>query len=224
MASKTFSEKTNLIHQGRPQAIPNMGLRTINQPIYRCSTLAYDSFDQLADWQERRKTKADVGYGIGGTDACHTFEDLVAQLENGYGAVASGSGLAALTIPLLAMTKAGDHVLLADSTYQPTRLFADQVLSKFGIEVQYYDPLLGSEIEKLIKPNTSLIHLESPGSVTFEVQDVPAIAKVAQKHGVTTLIDNTWAGGLCFKPLDHGIDISIPVSYTHLTLPTTSRV
>lgn len=206
--SEKHTETTRLIHAGRPESVPTMGLGTVNQPVYHCSTLLYDTFDQLRDWAARKGKTGETGYGIGGTDLTHSFEALLAELENGYGAFATNSGLTAITIPLLAQTKAGDHVLIVDSVYSPTRGFADHTLSKFGVEVEYYEPTLGTDIEKLVRPNTSVIFMESPGSVTFEIQDVPAIVAVAKKHGITTIIDNTWATPLYFKPLDLGVDIS----------------
>ncbi|MGB0843679.1 MAG: cystathionine beta-lyase [Alphaproteobacteria bacterium] len=201
--------ETKLTHAGRPEPIPEMGLRTVNQPVYHCSTLLYDTFDQLEEWKEKRVESGAIGYGIGGTDLTRAYENLLADLEDGAGAIATGSGLAAITLPLTAYTKAGDHVLMVDTCYGPTRKFCDNVLVNYNIEIEYYDPLIGADIEKLIRPNTSVIFMEAPGSVTFEMQDVPAICKVAQKHGCITMLDNTWATPLFFKPLKHGVDISI---------------
>ena len=121
----------------------------------------------------------------------------------------TGSGKTAVAQALMTFLKAGDHLLMVDCAYAPTRQLCDRVLSRFGVETTYYDPLIGAAIERLIRPNTRVVFLESPGSLTFEVQDVPAIAEVARGRGVLTMIDNTWATPLYFKPLEHGVDISI---------------
>ena len=119
------------------------------------------------------------------------------------------SGLAAITVPLLGVLAQGDHVLITDSVYGPTRRFADNMLKKIGVEVEYYDPTIGASIERLMKPETKAVFTESPGSNTFEIQDIPAISSVAHAHGAFVLMDNTWATPLNFKPLDYGVDISI---------------
>ena len=125
------------------------------------------------------------------------------------GTILVPSGLAAVTIPLLAFLSAGDHILIVDSVYHPTRNFADTMLKRLGVEVEYYDPYAGAGIARLIKPKTKVVLTESPASNTFEVQDVPAIAKAAHAAGAVVMMDNTWATPLYFRPLDHGVDISI---------------
>jgi cystathionine beta-lyase len=129
--------------------------------------------------------------------------------EGSAGTIAVPSGLAAVTVPLLAFLSAGDHILLVDTIYFPTRRFADTMLKRLGVEVEYYEPEIGADIAKLVKPNTRVIFTESPGSNTYEIQDIPAITAVAREHGIITMLDNTWATPLLFKPLDHGVDISI---------------
>ncbi len=119
------------------------------------------------------------------------------------------SGLGAIAGSLYAFLKAGDHLLMTDTAYFPTRKLCDQQLAKIGVTTTYYDPMIGAEIEKLIQPNTRVIYMESPGSHTFEIQDVPAIAAVAKARGIVTMIDNTWASPLFFKPLRHGVDLSL---------------
>src|SRR3546814_445853 len=123
--------------------------------------------------------------------------------------VRAPSGLGAISMTWMAFAEAGDHLLVTDSTYGPTRKFCDTVLAKLGVETQYYDPLVGGEIARLIRPNTKLVWLESPGSQTFDVQDVPAIAKAAHAAGATVIMDNTWAAGYYFKPLRHGVDVAV---------------
>src|SRR5690606_33567865 len=138
------------------------------------------------------------------------------------------SGLAAVTLPLLAFLSAGDHVLITDSVYHPTRRFADTVLSRMGVEITYYDPLVGAEVAALMKANTRVVFTESPASNTFEIQDMPAIAREARARGAVVMMDNTWATPVYFRPLDHGVDISIhaltkyPAGHSDVLLGTVS--
>jgi cystathionine beta-lyase len=132
------------------------------------------------------------------------FEDAVAELEGGYRSVVASSGLAAITTTLMTYAETGAHFLMTDSAYGPTRAYCDSVLKRLGVEVTYYDPLIGAGIKTLMKPNTRLVYMESPGSLTFEVQDVPAIAAAARAGGAVSVIDNTWSAGLFFKPLTQG--------------------
>jgi cystathionine beta-lyase len=137
------------------------------------------------------------------------FQDAMAILEGGHGALAVPSGLAATTLPLLALLDPGDHALVTDAVYGPTRRFCDRHMKRLGIDVEYYDPLVGAGIAAHMKPHTRLVFLESPGSLTFEVQDVPAICGVARAHGARTVLDNTWATPLNFRAFDHGVDVSV---------------
>ena len=130
-------------------------------------------------------------------------------MKGSAGTIAVPSGLAAVTVPLLGFLSAGDHALLVDSIYYPTRRFADGMLKRLGVDVEYYRPEIGADIASLVRPETKLIFLEAPGSNTFEMQDIPAITAVARERGIITMLDNTWATPLFFKPLDHGVDISI---------------
>jgi cystathionine beta-lyase len=148
-------------------------------------------------------------YGTRGTPTTDALASAIDELEGSAGTVVVPSGLAAVTIPLLAFLSSGDHVLITDSVYFPTRNFADTMLRRLGVEVTYYDPLVGAGIEALMRPNTRVVFTESPGSNTFEVQDIPAIAAVAKARGAVVMMDNTWATPLYFRPLDHGVDISI---------------
>ncbi|WP_431856429.1 cystathionine beta-lyase [Azospirillum sp.] len=195
---------TLLSHAGRnPQA--NFGI--INPPVYHASTVLFPTLEAL-EASDRNPFEI-INYGRVGTPTSHAFEEAVAAVEGGYRAVTAASGLAAIATALSAFTKAGDHVLMTDSAYGPTRRFCNDVLTRYGVEIEYYDPLVGSGITALIRPNTSVVYLESPGSLTFEVQDVPAIAKAAKAAGATVLLDNTWATPLYFKPFEHGVDVSI---------------
>lgn len=200
MGKNSPSPATLLTHGGRDTA-KTFGFVSI--PPYRGSTVVYpDAASCLAG-------KNTYTYGRRGNPTSEALEELWSTLEGAAGTVICPSGAAAVSVALLSALKAGDHALIVDSTYRPTRDLCNNQLTRFGIEVSYYDPMIGAGIEALIRPNTRLIHLESPGSQTFEVQDAPAIVSVAKKHGITTSMDNTWATALLFKPLDFGIDISI---------------
>ena len=198
----SLEEKTKLVTLARS---PELYGGMVSTPIFRSSTILFPTLEA----QGKARTHVDLTYGTHGTQTKFAFEEAIAELEHGYRSLAVSSGLAAITLPLVALLGAGDHLLVTDSAYFPTRRFCDRDLARYGIETTYYDPAVGGGIEDLIRPETKLILLESPGSLTFEMQDVPAIAAVAKKHGVLTLIDNTWATPLFFKPLDLGIDISI---------------
>jgi len=144
-----------------------------------------------------------------GTATTRALEDALAELEGGFRSIVYPSGLAACVVPILAYVAAGDHVLVTDSVYGPTRRFADNLLARLGVEATYYDPLVGRGIEALMRPNTRVVFVESPGSLTFEVQDVPAIAEVAHRHKAVVIMDNTWGTPLHFRAFDHGVDISV---------------
>ncbi len=194
-----MDEKTRLIHSRRR---PGPLARTVGPPIQRGSTVLLPNAQAL--YGEA------LGYGRAGLEAQFALMDALAELEGGVGTQLYPSGLAALTGAMLAVLKAGDHLLAADSVYRPTRQFCERTLARFGVEVDFYDPLLGADaLLAMAKPNTRLIVLESPGSLTFDMQDAPAIARAARAKGILTLMDNTWGAGLLFKPLAHGIDISV---------------
>jgi len=193
-----MKKETEFTHISRPKA----GLGTaVNPDITRASTLLFDKAEDLY--------RSDVrGYGRHGSAVHDALKVAFNHLEGGAGTSLFPSGLAACTYPILSQVKTGDHILLTDSSYGPTEYFCNGHLKKMGIETEIYDPRIGADIEKLIRPNTSVILLESPGSLTFEVQDIPAIVKVAKAHGITTIIDNTWSAGLTLNPLAMGVDIS----------------
>lgn len=197
---------TQAIHLGRH---PEDYHGFVNPPIYHASTVLFPTVAELEAARNKRYEYGSIRYGRFGTPLSLGLERAVAELEGGHGAVSVSSGLAAITTALGAFGAAGDHILVCDNVYHPTRLYCDEVLTRYGVSVSYYEPLLGAGIEALIRDNTRVIYMESPGSQTFEVQDVPAITRVAQQHGITTMIDNTWATPLYFKPLALGVDISI---------------
>jgi cysteine-S-conjugate beta-lyase len=197
-----MQDDTLIVAAGRD---PESHFGVVNPPIYRASTILYPTVAAL----EAPRQVRGVYYGRGGTPTTFALEDAVAALDGAHGAVITGSGKTAVAQALMAFLKAGDHLLMVDSAYAPTRQFCDRVLSRFGVETTYYDPLLGAGIEQVIRPNTRVIFLESPGSLTFEVQDVAAITAVARRRGMLTMLDNTWATPLYFKPFSHGIDVAI---------------
>ena len=202
---------TNAGHLGRE---PKEHLGAVNTPVYRASTML---FDRVADLESAERGEyPGISYGLHGLPTVTDLQRAVATLEGGYAALAVPSGLAAITLALLAVTKAGDHVLVTDSVYGPTRRFCDQQLARFGIAVTYYDPLLGDGIGRDIRPNTRVVFAESPGSLSFEVQDVPAIAAAARARDAIVMIDNTWATPLGFSAFAHGADISLHAGTKYL--------
>jgi cysteine-S-conjugate beta-lyase len=177
----------------------------VNPPVYRASTILYPSVEAF----EAPRQLRGVYYGRGGVPTTFALEDAIARLEGAAGTVVTGSGKTAIAQALLSFLQAGDHLLMVDTAYAPTRQLCDRVLSRFGVEVTFYDPLIGADIERLLRPNTRVVFMESPGSLTFEIQDVPAIAAVARARDVLSMLDNTWATPLYFKALGHGVDVSI---------------
>ncbi|CAN7680596.1 cystathionine beta-lyase [Mesorhizobium sp. LjNodule214] len=210
---------TRLAHSGNN---PRDYFGFINPPVVHASTVLYPDAASMAARSQK------YTYGLRGTPTTDALALAVDALEGSAGTIAVPSGLAAVTIPLLTFVSAGDHLLIVDSVYHPTRNFADTMLKRLGVEVEYYEPHIGAGIAALIKPNTKVVFTESPASNTFEVQDIPAIAKAARAAGAIVMMDNTWATPLYFKPLDHGVDISIhaatkyPAGHSDVLLGTVS--
>ena len=194
----------------------------VNPPVVHASTVLYPNAGAMASRAQK------YTYGTRGTPTTDALASAIDALEGSAGTIVVPSGLAAVTIPLLAFAAAGDHVLIVDSVYHPTRHFADTMLTRLGVEIEYYDPRIGAGIAALMKPNTRIVFTESPASNTFELQDIPAIAKAARERGAVVMMDNTWATPLYFKPLDHGVDISIhaatkyPAGHSDVLLGTVS--
>jgi len=181
----------------------------VNPPVYRASTFL---FETAAEWEASREHKRRfdiIRYGQLATPTTVALEEAIAALEGGYRAMLLPSGLAAVTVALLALVRSGDHILVADTVYPPTRIFCDTTLKRFGVETTYYDPLIAGEIAASFRPNTRLVFLESPGSMTFEIQDVPAICAAARARGIHTLLDNSWATPYFFPAFERGVDVSI---------------
>lgn len=209
-----MKKDTDIIRAGRsPYAHSGM----VNTPVYRSSTILFPSLEAYHDAEngtayyetDTFTASPDYSYGTSGTPTVYALRKALAELDGVKHALVYPSGLASITITLLTLLQSGDHILVTDSVYGPTRRFCLKELRRYGVETTFYDPMVGKDIEKLVKPNTKLIFTESPGSLTFEVQDIPAITKVAKKHDILTIIDNSWATPLFFDPFKHGVDIAI---------------
>ena len=177
----------------------------VNTPVYHASTLLYES---TADYLAHRGR---YQYARRGTPTSEALQNALAAIEGPQcaGVALLPSGLAAVSAALLSAVKAGDHVLVTDSVYGPTRKFCDTILTRYGISTTYYDPAIGAGIAALMKPTTAAVFVDSPGSLSFEMQDVPAIAAAARERGATVLMDNTWASPVYFRPLENGVDLAI---------------
>lgn len=187
---------------------PRLGGSIVNPPVWRASTILYDTVTDLDT--RGRNTHDRLFYGRRGTPTQWALADALTALEPGAeGTLLYPSGVAAIAAGLLALLSPGDHLLMVDSVYDPTRSLCDGLLARMGVRTTYYDPMIGADIAALIEPATKLIFLESPGSLTFEVQDVPGIVAVARVHNIVTMIDNTWATPLLFPALAHGVDVSM---------------
>ena len=198
---------TRLAQKGRkPKSQPG----TVNLPVARASTVTFASLAQMEAAQRRFEAdEPSPTYGITNMPLRAAFEELMVELEGGHRAVTLPSGLAAVAVAIMACVKQGDHALVADSVYGPTRRFSDRTLKRFGVETTYYDPTIGAGIAQLLRPNTRMVYLENPGSLTFEVQDFPAIAKAAHEAGAAVVHDNTWATGAFFRSFEHGADLVV---------------
>ncbi|RHW77039.1 cystathionine beta-lyase [Colwellia sp. RSH04] len=207
-----MKEETKIVTAGR-SAKWTKGV--VNPPVTRASTVVFETVDEMNNAVANRFNETMV-YGRRGTTTSFAFSDAMTTLEGGAGCALYPSGTAAITNAILAFVESGDHILMVDTAYEPTRDYCDKILAKMGVTTTYYDPLIGADIERLIKPNTRVVFLESPGSITMEVQDVPAISKVARQHDCIVMLDNTWGAGINFKPFDFGVDISIQAATKYI--------
>jgi cystathionine beta-lyase len=203
-----FKTRTKLVHAGRQ---PSEQHGFVNTPIYRGSTVLYPTFEALS------ARKGRYTYGTHGTPTTDALANAWSEIAGAAGTVLTPSGLAAITVALLTAVKAGDHILVTDSVYRPTRNFCDTILKRMGVETTYYDPWIGGAIETLVQANTSAIFLEAPGSQSFEIQDIPAIVAVAQAKKICTILDNTWATPLFFPPHAAGIDLAVEAGTKYLS-------
>jgi cystathionine beta-lyase len=195
-------QNTILTHAGSK---PSEYHGAVNVPVHRMSTIVFNTYAEF-----EKVPNVPFSYGRAGTPTSAAFEEAIAQIEGAHKSVATCSGLSAILVSLIAFARAGDHILLTDNCYGPGRKTCEEILRKFGVDVEYYPPMIGKEgIQKLFRPNTKLLFMEAPGSLTFEVQDIGTLAAAAKKAGIRTAIDNSWGTPLFLRPLDLGIDISV---------------
>lgn len=204
MIDRSDADQTRVTHAGNRPA-DNYGI--INPPVYHASTILFPTVAALKAAAADRFARP--SYGRYGTPTTYALEEAMAALDETDRGIALPTGLAACTMSLLAFLKPGDNLLMSDAVYGPVRTFCDRILAGLGISTAYFAPEVGAGIERLIRPETKVVYLETPGSLTFEMQDVPAIAAAAHKAGAVVMIDNTWATPLFFKPMRHGVDIVI---------------
>lgn len=203
-----MKQETKLIAAGRPHRRP---AHPVNHPVERASTYLFPNYD---DYLEGAKN---ITYGRLGSVNHRALEETVNILEGGFETRLAPSGLAAVNFAILAFCKAGDQVLVSDSVYDPVRKFCDRFLKRYGVDVVYYDPLIGEGVAELTTPKTKVIVAESPGSLTFEVQDLPALAKAANNVGAKLVVDNTWGAGYFLKPLKLGAHVSVQSGTKYLS-------
>lgn len=205
-------KKTKLITAGRDKKWTN---GVVNPPVQRASTVIFDTVAEKKHAIINRANKT-LFYGRRGTHTHFALQDAMVEIEGGVGCALYPCGTAAISNSILAFVEAGDHILMVDTCYEPTRDFCNKIMKKMGVETTYFSPTIGKEIEELIQPNTKVLFLESPGSVTMEVQDVPILAKIAHQHDIVVMLDNTWGAGVNFSPFDFGVDISIQAATKYI--------
>jgi cystathionine beta-lyase len=205
-------KKTQLIGAGRDKKWTN---GTVNPPIQRGSTIVFDTVAEKNHAMINR-TKQTLFYGRRGTNTHFAFQDAMVTLEGGAGCALYPCGAAAIANSILSFVETGDHILMVDTCYEPTRDFCNVILKKMGIETTYYDPLIGEGIRELIRDNTRILFTESPGSITMEVQDIPTLSRIAHESDVIVMLDNTWGAGVNFSPFDFGVDISIQAATKYI--------
>ncbi|WP_386693659.1 cystathionine beta-lyase [Lonepinella sp. MS14435] len=212
--TKEYSLATKLVHSGRNKRVTQ---GAVNPVIQRASSLV---FDTLADKKQAtiNRAKQALFYGRRGTLTHFALQDLMCEMEGGAGCYLYPCGAAAITNSILAFVKTGDHILMSGAAYEPSQDFCHQILKKIGVETTFYDPICGAKIADLIRPNTSVVFLETPSSLTMEVPDVPSIVQAVRSVNpdVVIMLDNTWGGGILFKALEHGVDISIQAGTKYL--------
>ena len=203
-----MKDKTKLTAAGRPHSRP---AHPVNTPVERASTILFPTYDDYIAGARA------INYGRLGTSSHRALEEAMTALEGGFETRLAPSGLAACTTSILAFVEAGDHVLMTDAVYDPTRKFCDSFLKRFGVETTYYDPLATKDqMTSLMQPNTKVVFAESPGSLTFEIQDIPALAEVAHNHGAVLIVDNTWSAGYFCKPISLGADVSLQAATKYI--------
>ncbi|NAX17791.1 MULTISPECIES: cystathionine beta-lyase [unclassified Vibrio] len=205
-------KKTQLVNAGRSKKWTN---GVVNPPIQRASTVVFDSVAEKNHATVNRANKT-LFYGRRGTHTHFAFQEAMVEIEGGVGCALFPCGAAAIANSILSFVQTGDHILMVDTCYEPTRDFCEKIMKKMGIETTYYPPTIGEGIRALIQPNTKVLFTESPGSITMEVQDIPTLAQVAHEHDIIVMLDNTWAAGVNFSPFEHGVDISIQAATKYI--------
>ncbi|MGF1843310.1 cystathionine beta-lyase [Vibrio clamense] len=205
-------KKTQLITAGRDKKWTN---GVVNPPIQRASTIVFDTVAEKNHATINRANKT-LFYGRRGTNTHFAFQDAMVDVEGGAGCALFPCGTAAISNAILSFVETGDHILMVDTCYEPTRDFCNTIMKKMGVETTYYDPQIGEDIRTLIRQNTKVLFTESPGSITMEVQDIPTLARIAHEHDIVVMLDNTWAAGVNFSPFDHGVDISIQAATKYI--------
>ncbi|QEH48048.1 cystathionine beta-lyase [Aggregatibacter actinomycetemcomitans] len=212
--SKKFSLATTFVHAGRKKRYTH---GSVNPVVQRASSLVFDS---LADKKHAtiNRAKGELFYGRRGTLTHFALQDAMCELEGGAGCYLYPCGAAAVTNSILSFVQTGDHILMTGAAYEPTQDFCNIVLKKLGVTTTFYDPLMGGQIAQLIRPNTKVLFLEAPSSLTMEVADMPAMVKAVRQVNskIVIMMDNTWSGGVLFKALEHDIDISIQAGTKYL--------
>jgi cystathionine beta-lyase len=205
-------KKTKLVTAGRSKKWTG---GVVNPPIQRASTVVFDSVAEKNQATLNRTNKT-LFYGRRGTHTHFAFQEAMVEIEGGAGCALYPCGAAAIANSILSFVQTGDHILMVDTCYEPTRDFCEKIMKKMGIETTYYDPTIGAGIRELIQPNTKVLFTESPGSITMEIQDIPTLAAIAHEHDIIVMLDNTWAAGVNFSPFEHGVDISIQAATKYI--------
>ena len=208
-----MKEDTLIVTAGRD---PESNHGIVNPPVYHASTVLFPTVAALEKSQKQRLDNNTVYYGRFGTPTTFAFQNAMAQLDDGHRAIAVASGKCAILVSLMAFLKSGDHLLMVDSAYGPTRALCNGLLTRFGVTTTFYDPLIGSDIANLIRPETQVVFTESPGSQTFEIQDIGVISRTAHENDCVVVMDNTWATSLFFKPFEHGVDVIVQAATKYI--------
>ncbi len=209
---KNMKKDTQIVTAGRKKEYTH---GVVNPGVQRASTIVFDSVSDMKHAVKNRGNQT-LFYGRRGTTTHFALQEAITELENGAGCALYPCGAAAITQAILSFVKTGDHILMVDNAYEPTRDFCDKILANLGVSTTYYDPMIGEGIKALIQDNTRILFLESPGSLTMEVQDVPLLTDIAHQHDVLVMLDNTWGNGYHYKPLDFGVDISIQAATKYI--------
>ena len=207
-----MKKETQIVSLGRDK---KWSKGVVNPPVFRASTMLFETMEEMR-FATKNRGNGEMFYGRRGGPTHFAFQAAIAELEGGVGTALYPSGSAAISGALLSFLKAGDHLLMVDNAYEPSRALCDNLLAGYGIETTYYDPLIGAGIKDLIRENTKVLFLESPGSVTMEIQDVPTLSRIAHENDMIVMLDNTWASPINSRPFEMGVDISIQAATKYI--------